>query len=636
MEEYKTDSFYEKVCRFFGKAKIPLPQSIENRIQEEIDFCHLNVTPTDVFSTAILLPLVLFFSLVLLFVVFNILSTEILIMTLVLSAALGYYLFSYTHFLTIYFRSKAASEMTLSVIYMAISIKISQNLESAIYFTASNLTGPLGLDFKKILWEIQTGKYTSAIEGLDWLAKKWRNESEEFVNALSLLKSSIVEDPVRMDKDLEEAVDIMLTGTKQRMKKYAMLMKTPLNIINSFGILLPLLALIFVPVMIIFIPEIAKTEMIAFFYTVMLPAMLFFFLSQYYYTKPYSYHQIEIKNTERYLKQRIFVGMLSSLLAILSIGFFWHRLSMAKSLFSTSQFIDSLLLIVSAGLSIVIFAIFSSFNFLKKNEEIEQVESELPVALFQLGIVARRGYPLENVLEEIQPRITRLKIKSMFEMITNNIRSLGATLEEAVFDKNIGAINSYPSRIISASMKVITDLSKRGSAFVSIALESMSRFLRDADEVSKATDEILSDVTSEMQVINMVFAPITAGIVVGLMAIVIYLFAYFGQSLENVHDFLIKTGMGSTATTGYDFLFNITKQIPFPYFQLIVGIYMIEVVSMLSYFLGEIRYGDDEVRKMFSLGKSLLIALAIYSFVVSAIYFGVSSLLNVSQLGELA
>lgn len=632
---YKKDSFYEKVCKVFGKVKFPVPKGTESKLQEEIDFCHLNITPSEAVSTSILLPLVLFFVLNSIFTVFGILSVSMIIMVLILSVIMSYYLFSYPHFMTVYFRSKASSEMTLSIIYMAIAIKINKNLESAISFTASNLVGPLGLDFKKILWDMRTGKHISAIEGLDWLANKWKSESEEFVNAISLLKSSIGESEDRMERDLREAIDIMLTGTKERMKKYAILMKTPLNIINSFGILLPLLGLIFLPVMIIFIPEIARAELITFFYIIMLPSILFLFLHQYYYTKPYSYHQIEMTEIKAYSRQKFFVGILSVLIAALPAGFFWYNLLLEKSLFSTTQFIYSLLLVVFIGFSVVIYNIFSTFNFLKRNEEIEQIESELPVVLFQLSIAAQRGKPLESVFEEVQPKIRSLRSAKIFEKITNNIRMFGSTLEEAIFDEKIGVINQYPSRIIKASMKTIVDLSKRGSFFVSMALKSISEFLRDADEVNKATDEILSDITSEMQVTTLVFAPITAAIVVGLMAIVIYLFAYFGQSLEGLQKFFIETGRGSGASSAYEFLFNIGKQIPFHYFQLMVGVYMIEVVSMLSYFLGEIRYGDDEIRKMFSLGKSLLIALIIYSFVVSAIYFGISALLNVSELGVL-
>ena len=635
VEYYKKESTYEKVSKFFGKIKFPVPKSMKTRLQDEINFCHLNITPNDAFATAIFLPIVLFFVLLSIFTVIGVASGEMIAMDLVLSGVLFYYLLYYTHFLSIYFRSKAASEMALAIVYMSISLKINGNLESAVSFAASNLTGPLGLDLKKILWDVQTGKYFSVIDGLDWLSKKWKSESEEFVDALSLLKSSISETEEKIDRNLKEAVDVMLTGTKERMKKYAMLMKTPLNIINSFGILLPLLGLIFVPILIIFMPEIARTEIIGFFYIVLLPAVLFLFLNQYFYTRPYSYHQIEIKNVKKYSRQKSLVGVFSVLLAALPASFFWYELLITRSLFSTAQFIYSLLLIVFVGSSVVIYNIFSSFNYLKKNKDIAQIESELPVALFQVSTIAQTGKPLETVLEEIQPRIRRLKIGNLFQKIINNIRTSGATLEQAIFDKKTGAINLYPSRILKASMKTIVDIAKRGSVFVSMALKSMSEFLRDADEVNKTTDEILSDVTSEMQVTTLVFAPITAAIVVGLMAIVIYLFSYFGQSLQNVQQFFTNIGTGSTGMSAYSFLFNIGKQIPFHYFQLIVGVYMIEVVSMLSYFLGEITYGDDEVSKMFNLGKSLLIALILYSLVVSGIYFGVSGLMNVSQLGGL-
>jgi len=68
-------------------------------------------------------------------------------------------------------------------------------------------------------------------------------------------------------------------------------------------------------------------------------------------------------------------------------------------------------------------------------------------------------------------------------------------------------------------------------------------------------------------------------------------------------------------------LFNLTKNIYLPQFQIVVGLYMLELVVMLSYFLGELRYGDDEVNKVKSISISVLIAVIIYSLLSIILYY---------------
>jgi hypothetical protein len=218
-----------------------------------------------------------------------------------------------------------------------------------------------------------------------------------------------------------------------------------------------------------------------------------------------------------------------------------------------------------------------------------------------------------------------------FKKILSNITTFGMSLESAIFEKKVGAIYSYPSKIVSAAFKLLAEVSKQGTVFLSMALKAISEFLKDADEVNKATEEILSETTSDMQIQAWIFAPLSAGIVVGLMAIIIYIFSFFGENFAQIQNFLGGGTIGEVTTSSFSFLFNIGKQIPLHYFQLIVGIYMIEMVVIISYFLGELNYGDDEVNKILSLGKIMTIAILIYSLTVLSIYFGITSFIQIPE-----
>jgi hypothetical protein len=68
-------------------------------------------------------------------------------------------------------------------------------------------------------------------------------------------------------------------------------------------------------------------------------------------------------------------------------------------------------------------------------------------------------------------------------------------------------------------------------------------------------------------------------------------------------------------------------------FQLIVSLYMIEVVGMLAVFLSIIQNGDEDLLKRMTLAKTLLIAFAIYAVVMVAGFSAFSSLIPITGLG---
>jgi len=621
-------STYEKICKFFDRLKLKLPKNLEKRIQEEIDFCHLRVTPKGVVLTAIFIPVIVFLILSGIFYVFGIYSLGMILMLILLSTIIFYYLFYYTSFLVKYFRASAAAEMTSAIIYMAISMDIEPNLENAVAFAAQNLTGTLGLDFKKILWDLQTGRLISVVSGLDELAEKWKKENEEFVDALALLKSSINQPSSKISSTINEAINLMIEGTKARMKQYALTLRSPLKILNAFGILMPMLSLIFFPVLVIFIPEIAKAELLAFSYTILLPIIVYIFMRQYFYARPYSYHRVETENLEQFKKSKKLFFLIFLILGTTLSSFLMLNLLSSETIFSFEQFLYSFLLIVVLSSSISLYSFLSTFRYLKFNQEILAMEDELPVVLFQLSVSLGSGKPIEKNIEEILPKIKTLKIKKLFENILSNITVYGMSFESAVLKERIGAIHSCPSKLISMSMRLMVDISKRGMYFLAKSLKSISKFLSDANEVNKATEEILSETISDMQLQAWVFAPLSAGVVVGLMSIIIYIFSFFGQSFQNIETFFTKSGLGEAGLSTFSFLLNIGKQVPFHIFQLIVGVYMIEMVVLISMFLGEMKYGEDEINKIFQLGKILLLATAIYSIVVLSLYFGITSFIQ--------
>jgi len=635
-ETAKTErTLYESACELAEKVLPVAPwEGLADKYQDAITFSHMKVTPRGTFSLALLatmLAVAIPTAATVALGVFN-LSTAIIIF--VLDFALFYYLYDYpTHYATV-FRIKASAEMVLAVVYMTISMRISPNIESAIKFAADNLSGPLDTDLNQLLWDIYTRKYDTAAAGLDWFIKKWKRENNEFADALYLIKTSTTESQARRNKVLDEAVSVVLQGTRERMKDYSLELRTPVTVINALGILLPVIGLVFLPMVGIFMPEAIQPVFIAIGYNVMLPLVVYWLMSTYLDKRPYSFHNPDISDHPKFRGEKMWLYPLVGLLVALPlVGIGGYRILTSKEIFSFSQLVSSLM--ISAGIcgGIVAYSIAYAIRKIQLREEIVQIENEFTEVLFQLGNQLARGVPFETTLRNVTPQIRNLKISKFFERVLYNIETFGMTLDQAVFDEKSGAIHEYPSKLIKAIMHAIVEISKRGMDTTSQAMITISTYMKNSRAVEAELKDMLSEVTSTMQMQAVLLAPLSSGIVVALAALMMNMLIMLNKTVEEMYGAF--TGSGPLGVSGglFDSVLRVDKMIPVQSFQLIVSLYMIEVVGMLAVFLSIIQNGDEDLLKRMTLGKTLIMAFAIYAIVMVTGYSVFSSLIPMTGLG---
>jgi len=279
------------------------------------------------------------------------------------------------------------------------------------------------------------------------------------------------------------------------------------------------------------------------------------------------------------------------------------------------------------------YSILSGVNKIKVRKEIVQIESEFAEVLFQLGNQIMRGIPFETTLKNITPQIKNLKISKFFERILYNIETFGMTLEQAVFNEENGAIQDYPSKLIDAIMHAIVEISKRGMTTASKAMITISRYLKDSHEVEEYLKEMLDEVTSTMQMQAILLAPLSSGIVVALSAMIMNMLLMLKGMVENIYGNLAGFGpLGAAGGGMFTSIINLDKMIPVHTFQLIVSIYMIEVVGMIAIFLSIIQNGDETLLKRLNLGKMLMLSMAIYTVIMLVCYSVFVSLIPITGL----
>ncbi|MHA1749293.1 MAG: hypothetical protein ACTSYF_11705 [Promethearchaeota archaeon] len=624
---------YEKLCNLSKKLLlIPINKKTEEKLQGAIDFSHLNVSPKSVFNVSIFLTLI--------FLLFSILSGILhffpIYLTLIFifgSFGIGYYFYNYPFQYARKYKIEASSEMVLAIVYMTVSMKVKSNLESAIIFAASNLKGSLSIDLTELIWDIYNGKYYSADQALDDFIKKWRMENEEFTQALNLIKSSFYENMNERENVLNEAVKTILEGTKNRMKHYSQDLKSSLTILNAVGILLPIIGLIFFPMVTIFMPETIKPLFIAIGYDIILPMIVFFLITSSLRRRPTTFHQPELSvDGGNRIKKRInFKSFISILTAIFFCGIGFYGISTARENFSFSLILYSLLILFGIASGIVSYSFLTSIPKLGRKDEIISMENELHLVLFQLGYQLRNGASIESNVSKIRTKINELKISKFFGIIINNIQMLGMNFWQALFDEKSGAIYRYPSRLIKAIFKAIYEISKSGSRFLSSSMISISNYLKNMRDVEEYLKEMLSDVVSTMRIQSLILSPLTSGIVVALTAMMMNMLVNLSGWVESFQSQLGGYGpIGDIGGGVFNSIATIDQIIPISYFQIIVGIYMIEIVSMISVFLSKIEYGDEKIQRNYDLGKTLLVAFVIYSFVVIVLYLLLTSIITMA------
>ncbi len=547
--------------------------------------------------------------------------------TFIVSIILGFltllYLSNYPLHYSILYKIRATSEMVRSVLYMTISMRISPNIENAVKFTANNLKGPLALDFKQILWDVYTRKHNSVSDALDDFINKWKKDNEEFTQAIYLIKSSSFESQKKLDESLDEAVEIILSGTKERMEHFAQDLRTPVTLFNALGILLPILGLIFLPVIGIFLQEVVKPFWIIIGYDILIPFSVYLLMNNYLEKRPYTFHHPDISRHPKFSGDKPYGKpfIISAIVAISLIAAGLFLMAQSTELFSFELLIYSLLITWGISAGIIIYTITTTGKKLKLRDEVVQMENEFAEGLFQLGNQLTRGIPLETALKNITPKMKELKISKFFETILYNIETFGMTLEQAVFDERSGAIVYYPSQTIEATMRAIVEISKKGMGAVSNAMITISKYLKDAHKVQEDLRETMGETTSTMEIQALLLAPLASGIVVALAAMIMQMLISLRQSLLSVQESLFGGGLAGAAGGGFlSSIINLDQIIPAHYFQLIVGIYMIEIVGMLAIFLSTINNGEESLLKKFNLGKTLALATIIYSLTLIVVY----------------
>jgi len=666
-------SFYEKACNFSENLlKIkPDPQKAL-ATEKNIVLCHLNVTPSGVLSFAILASLgvivfgsLITFALPILFglppmtflVFFSIIAGLILIPVLQKVPA----------FMANTWRMKASNQMVQSIFYMVTYMRHTSNFERAIQFAADHLEAPLSLDFRKILWDVETQRYSTIRDSANGYLDVWKEWDKEFVESFHLIESSLFESSEeRRLALLDKALDVILNGTYENMLHYAHDLKSPMTMLHMLGIILPILGLVILPLIVSFMGgensnPFTTAIYIAVLYNVSLPIGVYYLGRTILSRRPAGYGQVDIgeqPGVRRFRNVNLSLGKqfvlqvnplyFSIMVFIISmlIGFsplILHALGTQDFAFDKEgkiKMLDyvcppeagiacdegakigpygigasviSLVIIAGLGVSIGLFYALRSKNVIKIRERTRALEEEFSSALFQLGNRLGDGLPAEIAFAKVAETMRGTTSGDFFNLTEKNITKLGMGMEQAIFDPQVGAIASFPSKVIESSMKVLVESIRKGPRIAAQALLSMSRYIKEIHRVEERLRDLMADVISSMKAQIKFLTPAIAGIVVGITSMISTILTSLSGYLSNIAE------EGQDAGSYGDLVDIFGIGIPTFHFQIIVGIYIVQIIYILTVLSSGIENGADKLGERYELGKNLIKSTVSYCIIAALI-----------------
>jgi hypothetical protein len=456
---------------------------------------------------------------------------------------------------------------------------------------------------------------------------------------------------------LEKSLDVILDETYEKMLHYAQNLKSPITMLHMLGVILPILGLVILPLMVSFIGGV-KWYYIGMFYNVLLPIGVMYLGLTILAQRPSGYGDTDvtkmIPSLAKYNKVRfnfggkevvmkpiyiciimglifLLIGMLPLLMHFVGFGDFglgeagdrtsgcnkpycfldYREDDITGKMVGPFGIISAVLsLFIPLGLAIClgIYFRYRSRNVIEIRNKAKELENEFASGIFQLGNRLGDGIPAETAFGKVAGMMKETTSGQFFEKVSININKLGMSVDDAIFNPKIGAILSFPSNMITSSMKVLVQSVRKGPKVAAQAMVNISRYIKEIHRVDERLKDLLADIISSMKSQISVMTPAIAGIVIGITSMITNIIGKLGPLLKN-QEGAEAAGMGSSVQS----LFGIG--IPTFYFQIVIGIYVVEIVYILTVLVNGIENGADNLSESYLLGRNLIKSTMLYTII---------------------
>ncbi len=659
----KSANLYENLCNFSQKI-LPITPDIktQEKIEKDLEKAHIKTTPTGALSLSVLGAIIF----IILGMTFFITLSTIIGFGLILMGMVTFFMLqSAPSILAKRFKSKASDQIIMGIFYIVAYMRFNSNFELAISFAANYLGPPLSLDFKRLLWDLDNSKYPNLKAAFDEYLDDWREDNLEFLESIYLIESSLYEsDEARRISLLDKSLDIILQGNYEKVLHFAQELRGSVSTFNMIGVVLPILLLIILPLAASFGSPKGIFEIVIILYNVAIPVGVFFFGMNILNSKPSGSSSIKtpkLKNIDQLQKfplklgsktlyispkiPAIFIGIL-----FLVIGFSPLLLHISGSFDDGScmSSIDSKMNSLVSGIDSPVFDTFQTFKYISEDgggycfgpygiypglislfiplslafgigyylrfkyknlinlrDKTKKLEKEFPTSTFQLGNRINEGISTELAFGVVAQSMRGTETGSFFADIDTNIKFNGMSIEKAIFDLEKGAINKYPSEILTSSMKIVVHAVEKGPEITAKTLIDLSRYLTEIHNGQERMKDLLAESLGSMKGQASFLAPLISGIVISIVSLITMIMGSLSSEIS-AQSSEVSGGAGDFIGDG----------IPTFLFQGSVGIYISLLIIILIYMTSQLENGNDKIFMKYEIGEKLISGMTKYSIII--------------------
>ena len=511
--------------------------------------------------------------------------------------------------------------------YLVMYLKLVPNLENSVKFAASESNTALARDLRKMLWDMEIRIHHGIDDALTSFATQWGKWSDYFKRALHLIRSSIQErDEASRLVTLNRALDVALEGTRDMMNQFANRLHQPTMVIYSIGIMIPLSLVAMLPAAGLIGMKITIIQ-VFFLYDIILPLFIFFYTRKILLMRPATFNPPNIPddhpdllhiNKHKRLMLSIIVGIVIAFPGIFfmtvplflpsnSSNVFLNFIASPQGL--NAYFPVTLFILWGFTIFVALYCISVYRPYKKIRDDIKQIEKEFSDALYILGKrIAEEKSPEESFMY-VANTMEGAKIAEVFSQTGYNLTAMHTNLRDAMFDSEFGSLKYVYSDRIKAIMRLFVEGIQKSQRAVSISIIRIADHLKELQEVEHKIKDTLYSLTSTLRGTSAMFAPLIAGVTLAITKLISNILHSLSGKIPT------ETMSGSSVLSTVTDSFTIENVRP-EYFVLVIGIYIIELVFLLTRFTNGIDKGDDKAAYMYSLGKMLPTSVAVLTLTI--------------------
>ncbi|MGC9553768.1 MAG: hypothetical protein ACP5EK_00460 [Thermoplasmatota archaeon] len=491
--------------------------------------------------------------------------------------------------------------------YVVMYLKLIPNLEDGLRFAARESHTSLGRDLRKLLWDLEVRVYRGIDDAVTTFARRWKAWSGHLQRALHLVRSAVREESEgQRIQTLDRSLDVVMDGTRNSMSSFARRLHQPTLVIYAIGVMVPLALIAMLPAASLVGLRLSVIQ-ICLLYNILLPLGLGLYMRRVLLRRPATFsppaippHHPGVAGVDRRLNALVaalagvilaFPGaaMLAMPRATLDL---WLLDSLPPTLF--------LLWGITAAVALYCRRTYAAYS--RVRDRVRSMEEEFGDSLYVIGKRIGEGKPAEEAFHHAGRTLAGSEMGEVFAHTSFNLVSLRTDLRGALFDDTYGSLQHVHSDRIRAVMGLLAEGVKKSHRAAGRAIVKIADHLKQLQDVERGIKNSLGTLTSSLQSTATVFAPLIAGVTLGITELIATVLG--GTETGSPPDAAVLSGAGH-------FSYDVQPH----WFVLVVGVYLLQLVFLLVRFANGIDEGDDRVAYLHRLGQALPTAVVFFSLV---------------------